>query len=150
MIKKFNAPCNFNGSVSPFAFWLSDDYKNGNHPLYFQTDWLSKSRGGSIDPKISEGIAQIAKISEENKISFEYLFMIAMDAALKTNAASSEAPTAVTTTISASNPKTSSETEKSTIKTESNEPKVITTDTETVNDKVSTESLEKTTTTNDI
>jgi hypothetical protein len=87
MVKKFNAPCNFNGSSSPFAFWLSDDYKTGNHPLYFQTDWLSKARGGVLDPKISEGIAQIAKISEENKISFEYLFMIAMDAALKANVA---------------------------------------------------------------
>ncbi len=87
MIKKFNAPCTFNGSQSPFTFWLSDDYKTGNHPLYFQTDWLSKTRSGILDQKISEGIMQIAKISEENKISFEYLFMIAMDAALKANAA---------------------------------------------------------------
>ena len=87
MIKKFNAPCTFNGAPSPFTFWLSDDYKTGNHPLYFQIDWLSKTRSGTLDPKISEGIMQIAKISEENKISFEYLFMIAMDAALKANAA---------------------------------------------------------------
>jgi hypothetical protein len=85
MIKKFNAPCNFNGVNSPFTFWLSDEYKTGNHPLHFQTDWLSKVRGGVLDPKISEGIKQIAEISEKNKISFEYLFMIAMDAALKAN-----------------------------------------------------------------
>jgi hypothetical protein len=91
MIKKFNAPCTFNGVSSPFTFWLSDDYKTGNHPLYFQIDWLSKTRSGTLDPKISEGIAQIAKISEENKISFEYLFMIAMDAALKTMAANDSA-----------------------------------------------------------
>ncbi len=85
MIKKFNAPCNFNGVSSPFTFWLSDEYRIGNHPLHFQTDWLSKARGGVLDPKIAEGIKQIAEISEKNKISFEYLFMIAMDAALKAN-----------------------------------------------------------------
>lgn len=83
---KFNAPCSFSGIISPFAFWLNDDYKIGNHPLYFQTDWLAKARGGNLDPKVADGIAQIAKISEENKISFKYLFLIAMDAAMKANA----------------------------------------------------------------
>jgi hypothetical protein len=87
---KFNAPCSFNGVISPFAFWLNDDYKIGNHPLYFQTDWLSKARGGNLDPKVADGIAQIAKISEENKISFKYLFLIAMDAAMKANAGDPE------------------------------------------------------------
>lgn len=83
MTKKFSAPCNFNGVSSPFTFWISDDYKPGNHPLDFQTKWLSSARGGILDPKISEGIMQIAQISEKNKISFEYLFGIAMNAALK-------------------------------------------------------------------
>jgi hypothetical protein len=83
MVKKFSAPCSFDGTTSNFTFWLSDDYKIGNHPLFFQTDWLSKTRGGILDQKISEGIMQIAKIAEQNKISFEYLFVIAMDAALK-------------------------------------------------------------------
>lgn len=83
MIKQFNAPCNFSGTVAKFPFWVSDEYKTGNHPLFFQMDWLSKVRGGILDPKISEGVARIAKISEQNKLSFEYLFGIAMSAALE-------------------------------------------------------------------
>lgn len=83
MIQQFNAPCNFNGMVSPFSFWISDEYSTGKDPLYFQKDWLGKVRGGILDPKISEGIIQIAKIAEKNKLSFEYLFGIAMNAALE-------------------------------------------------------------------
>ena len=82
-MKQFSAPCNFNGQNAPFNFWIADTYKKGNHPLYFQSDWLSKTRGGTLDPKISDGILEIAKLSEKNKVSFEYLFGIAMAAALK-------------------------------------------------------------------
>ena len=82
-MKQFSAPCNFNGQNAPFNFWIADTYKKGNHPLYFQSDWLSKTRGGTLDSKISDGILEIAKLSEKNKVSFEYLFGIAMAAALK-------------------------------------------------------------------
>lgn len=82
-MQKFNAPCNFNGTVSPFSFWISDEYTTGKDPLFFQKDWLQKVRGGMLDPKISEGIIQIARIAEKNKLSFEYLFGIAMNAALE-------------------------------------------------------------------
>lgn len=83
MIQKFNAPCNFNGMVSPFAFWVSDEYLAGKDPLLFQKNWLQEARGGTLDPKISEGIIEIARIAEQNKLSFEYLFGIAMNAALE-------------------------------------------------------------------
>jgi hypothetical protein len=83
MIQKFNAPCNFSGTIAPFIFWISDEYMKGKDPLFFQKDWLQKVRGGTLDPKISEGIIEIAKIAEKNKLSFEYLFGIAMNAALE-------------------------------------------------------------------
>ncbi len=82
-MQKFNAPCNFNGTVSPFSFWISDEYTTGKDPLFFQNDWLQNVRGGMLGPKISEGIIQIARIAEKNKLSFEYLFGIAMNAALE-------------------------------------------------------------------
>jgi hypothetical protein len=83
MIQKFNAPCNFNGAISPFVFWISDEYLTGKDPLLFQKNWLQETRGGMLDPKISEGIIEIARIAEQNKLSFEYLFGIAMNAALE-------------------------------------------------------------------
>jgi len=82
-MQKFNAPCNFGGMISPFSFWISDYYLTGKDPLFFQKDWLQKVRGGTLDPKISEGIIEIARIAEKNKLSFEYLFGIAMKAALE-------------------------------------------------------------------
>jgi hypothetical protein len=82
-MQKFNAPCNFGGMVSPFSFWISDYYLTGKDPLFFQKDWLQKVRGGTLDPKISDGIIEIARIAEKNKLSFEYLFGIAMKAALE-------------------------------------------------------------------
>jgi hypothetical protein len=83
MIQKFNAPYDANGRRLFFPFWISDEYLTGKDPLFFQKNWLMETRNGVVDPKISEGVIEIARIAEKNKLSFEYLFGIAMNAALE-------------------------------------------------------------------
>lgn len=79
-MKKFSVPCNFNGQVAPFTIYIGAP-KDGNHPLHFQSDWLSKERGGSIPPEVMDSIAKLKDLADKNNVSFEDLCVYALGAA---------------------------------------------------------------------
>lgn len=79
-MKKFSVPCNFNGQVAPFTIYIGSP-KDGNHPLHFQADWLSKERGGTIPPEVMDSIAKLKDLADKNNVSFEDLCVYALGAA---------------------------------------------------------------------
>jgi hypothetical protein len=79
-MKKFSVPCNFGGQVAPFTIYIGSP-KDGNHPLHFQSDWLSKERGGTIPPEVMDSIAKLKDLADKNNVSFEDLCVYALGAA---------------------------------------------------------------------
>ncbi|MEQ9115522.1 MAG: DUF2610 domain-containing protein [Rickettsiales bacterium] len=79
-MKKFSVPCNFNGQVAPFTIYIGFP-KDGNHPLHFQSDWLSKERGGTIPQEVMDSIQKLKDLADKNNVSFEDLCVYALGAA---------------------------------------------------------------------
>ena len=79
-MKKFSVPCNFNGQVAPFTIYIGSP-KDGNHPLHFQSDWLSKERGGTIPQEVMDSIQKLKDLADKNNVSFEDLCVYALGAA---------------------------------------------------------------------
>ena len=78
MVKKFTANCTFGGQVSPVTLYVGNPSK-GNHPLAFQSKWLSSERGGTIPPNIMESFAKLSDIADKNKVPFEDLCAYVID-----------------------------------------------------------------------
>jgi hypothetical protein len=79
-MKKFTVPCNFNGVKSPFTIYIGEPEAR-HHPLHFQSEWLSKERGGTIPPEVMESIAKLKELADKNNVSFEELCVYALGAA---------------------------------------------------------------------
>lgn len=79
-MKKFSVPCNFNGQMAPFTIYIGMP-KDGNHPLHFQADWLSKERGGTIPQEVMDSIQKLKDLADKNNVSFEDLCVYALGAA---------------------------------------------------------------------
>lgn len=78
MVKKFTANCTFGGQVSPVTLYVGNPTK-GNHPLAFQSKWLSSERGGTIPNNIMESFSKLSEIAEKNKVPFEDLCSYVID-----------------------------------------------------------------------
>lgn len=76
-MKKFTINCDFGGQMSPFTIYIGVP-KVGNHPLYFQADWVSKERGGNIPGDIMEAVSELQKLSEKNGVPLEELCVYAL------------------------------------------------------------------------
>lgn len=76
-MKKFTVNCDFAGQISPFTIYIGNP-KQENHPLHFQSDWLSKNRGGMIPAEILDAIAQLRDISDRNGVPLENLCVYAL------------------------------------------------------------------------
>lgn len=79
-MKKFTVNCDFGGQVSPFTIYLGDPEPE-HHPLHFQAEWLSKTRGGTIPPQVMEAVSTLKSLADKNKVSFEELCVYALGAA---------------------------------------------------------------------
>jgi Domain of unknown function (DUF2610) len=79
-MKKFTINCDFGGQMAPFTICLGKP-EASHHPLFFQADWLSKTRGGTIPPQVMDAVAKLKTLSEENNVSFEELCVYALGAA---------------------------------------------------------------------
>lgn len=80
MVKKFTVPCDFNGQKAPFTIYIGEP-EPGHHPLHFQSNWLSKERGGTIPQEVMDSIQKLKDLSVKNKVSFEELCVYALGAA---------------------------------------------------------------------
>lgn len=78
MVKKFTTNCSFGGRTSPVTLYIGNPVK-GNHPLSFQSKWLSQERGGNIPQNIMDSFAKLSEIAEKNKVSFEELCSYVID-----------------------------------------------------------------------
>lgn len=83
-MKKFNVPCDFNGTSSPFTIYIGDP-EGQHHPLHFQAEWLSKERGGTIPAAVMTSIAKLKELADKNNVSFEDLCVYALGAAQQEN-----------------------------------------------------------------
>lgn len=79
-MKKFTVPCDFNGAKSPFTIYVGAP-KEDHHPIHFQSDWLSKERGGTVPPEVMDSLSQLKDIANKNGVSFEDLCVYALGAA---------------------------------------------------------------------
>lgn len=79
-MKKFTVNCNFGGQSAPFTVYIGAP-ESKHHPLHFQSDWLSKERGGSIPEEVMESLAKLKELSERNNVPFEELCAYALEAA---------------------------------------------------------------------
>ena len=79
-MKKFTVPCDFNGVKSPFTIYVGSP-KEDHHPIQFQSDWLSKERGGTVPQDVMESLSQLRDIANKNGVSFEDLCVYALGAA---------------------------------------------------------------------
>lgn len=90
MVKKFTANCTFGGQISPVTLYVGNPTK-GNHPLAFQSKWLSSERGGTIPGNIMESFSKLADIAEKNKVPFEDLCAYVIDEIQASNSIESDA-----------------------------------------------------------
>jgi hypothetical protein len=79
-MKKFVIPCNFGGQVIPVDLYVGNPNPN-QHPLSFQSKWLSDNKGGQIPADIMDSIDKIHKIALKNNVSFEELCFYAINIA---------------------------------------------------------------------
>lgn len=79
-MKKFTVPCDFNGAKSPFTIYVGAP-KEDHHPIHFQSDWLSKERGGTVPAEVMDSLSQLKDIANKNGVSFEDLCVYALGAA---------------------------------------------------------------------
>jgi len=76
-MKKFTINCDFGGQMSPFTIFIGKP-EHGHHPLHFQADWLSKTRGGMIPGEVMEAVTQLQELAEKNGVSLEELCVYAL------------------------------------------------------------------------
>lgn len=88
-MKKFTVPCDFNGVKSPFTIYVGSP-KDDHHPIHFQSDWLSKERGGNVPQEVMDSLSQLRDIATKNGVSFEDLCVYALGAAQQEEEAGSE------------------------------------------------------------
>ena len=79
-MKKFTINCDFGGQMAPFTIFVGES-EPGHHPLHFQSDWLSKERGGTIPAQVMDAVQKLKDLAKENNVSFEELCVYALGAA---------------------------------------------------------------------
>lgn len=77
----FMIPCDFGGRKAPWPLYVGEP-KTDNHPLHFQSWWLSSERGGTIPQEVMDSFEKLHKIALENNVSFEELCTYAMSEAV--------------------------------------------------------------------
>ena len=85
-MKQFNIPCFFNGAKSSVTVYIGNPLPDHN-PIHFQSDWLSKERGGSIPQEILDSLNKILALSIKNNVPFLELCEYALNAANESIAA---------------------------------------------------------------
>ena len=80
LMKKFTINCDFGGRMAPFTIYIGVP-ESKHHPLHFQSDWLSKERGGTIPGEIMDAVSKLNDLARKNKVSLEELCVYALGSA---------------------------------------------------------------------
>jgi hypothetical protein len=76
-MKKFTVPCAFGGATAPFSIYIGQPEPQ-HHPVHFQSEWLTKHRGGVIPGKVMDSISRLHELAKKNNVSFEELCVYAL------------------------------------------------------------------------
>ncbi|HSQ97335.1 MAG TPA: DUF2610 domain-containing protein [Rickettsiales bacterium] len=79
-MKSFGIPCDFNGQKQTILFYIGAPHPD-QHPIYFQSNWLSSMKGGVVPNDIMESISKLHGLSKKYKVSFEELCYYAINVA---------------------------------------------------------------------
>lgn len=90
-MKKFSVPCNFGSTKAPFTIYIGNPEPK-HHPLHFQAEWLSKSRGGVIPGEVMDSISKLYELAQKNNVSFEELCVYALNNNEENSSNSDEPP----------------------------------------------------------
>ena len=72
MTKQFTIPCQFGGQTSPVTFYIGHP-DSAHHPIKFQSDWLSSSKGGTVPQDLMMTLQKLHDLALENNADFEEL-----------------------------------------------------------------------------
>ena len=75
-MRKFSIQCDFGGQMGPFTICIGSP-KEGQHPIHFQSDWLSKERGGQVPPDIMNALSELQNLALKNNVPLEDLCVYA-------------------------------------------------------------------------
>lgn len=89
-MKKFNINCDFGGQIAPFTLYIGKP-EFSHHPVHFQSDWLSKQRGGTVPVDIMDALSKLKDLAEQNNVELEDLCVYALGEAQQEAAAGGEA-----------------------------------------------------------
>ena len=70
MTKQFTIPCQFGQQTSPVTFYIGHP-DNGHHPIHFQSNWLSSSKGGTVPQDLMMTLQKLHDLALENNADFE-------------------------------------------------------------------------------
>lgn len=77
-MKKFTVPCAFGGVTAPFSIYIGNPEPQ-HHPVHFQSEWLTKHRGGVIPSSVMDSISRLYDLAKKNNVSFEELCVYALN-----------------------------------------------------------------------
>lgn len=83
-MKRFTVPCDFNGVKQSFHVYIGDPSPD-IHPLYYQAQWLTDNRGGTVPQDIMDSFQKLASIAIEHNRVFEDLCVEALGIAQHEN-----------------------------------------------------------------
>jgi hypothetical protein len=88
MTKQFTVPCNFGQDIFPVTFHIGSP-ENTHHPIGFQSDWLSKEKGGTVPQDLMNMLQKLHELALKNNADFEELCYYALISATKTSTSNS-------------------------------------------------------------
>jgi len=77
MVKQFTIPCQFGNETSPVTLYIGHP-ETTHHPVHFQADWLSSSKGGTIPQDLMDSLQKLHDLANENGADFEELCYYAL------------------------------------------------------------------------
>lgn len=89
MVKQLTINCKFKTASVPVTFYIGDP-SDENHPIYFQSKWLSEKKGGTIPQEIIDSFSELQKIASKNHVSFQELCSFAIEEMNNKNVAIAE------------------------------------------------------------
>ena len=72
MVKELTINCKFKTASAPVTFYIGDP-SDDNHPVHFQSKWLSEKKGGTVPQEILDSFSELQKIASKNHVSFQEL-----------------------------------------------------------------------------
>jgi hypothetical protein len=79
-MKKFTITCAFGGQNGNVTVYIGQP-ESAHHPIHFQSEWLSKEKGGVIPKQVMDSLAKLHEISIRNNVPFEDLCEYALESA---------------------------------------------------------------------